>query len=118
MALTADEGTHYGYGLRILNLDAKRFGNRKMPFSALNALPRKLASGLKPGSLRHRLEAIEFGRYATVIGAVLLGWLMFRWAGALYGSAAGLLALTLFVFDPYTLAHSARPRWAGGCRRD
>jgi 4-amino-4-deoxy-L-arabinose transferase-like glycosyltransferase len=35
----------------------------------------------------------------------MLGWLVFRWAGALYGPAAGLLALTLFVFDPNILAH-------------
>ena len=34
-----------------------------------------------------------------------MGWLVFRWAGQLYGPAAGLLALTLFVFDPNILAH-------------
>jgi 4-amino-4-deoxy-L-arabinose transferase-like glycosyltransferase len=77
-----------------------------MPFSALNALPRRLAAWLDPGWLRRRLETIEFGRYATVLCAVLLGWLVFRWARELYGPAAGLLALTLFVFDPNILTAS------------
>lgn len=106
MTLTTDEPGHYAYGWQILNFDSKRFEESKMPFSALNALPRRLAAGLEPGALRRRLETIEFGRYATVACAVWLGWLVFRWAGELYGPAAGLLALTLFVFDPNILAHS------------
>jgi hypothetical protein len=105
MTLTTDEATHYAYGWQIVNFDAKRFDDSKMPFSALNALPRKLTGALAPGSARHTLQSIEFARYVTVAGAVLLGWLVFRWAGALYGPAAGVLALTLFVFDPNILAH-------------
>ena len=108
MTLTTDEPYHYRYGWQILNLDALRGPETtsKMPFSALNALPRKVASWtLAPGPVRSRVETVEFGRYATVTCTVLLGWLVFRWAGALYGVAGGLLALTLFVFDPNILAH-------------
>jgi len=105
MTLTKDEVAHYDYGWKVLTFDPHRPPNSNMPFSALNALPRKLASALDPGPLRRRLETVEFGRYATVVCAVLLGWLVFRWAGKLYGPAAGLLALTLFVFDPNILAH-------------
>jgi hypothetical protein len=76
-----------------------------MPLSGLNALPRKVASALPDGPVRRALEPIEVGRYVTVAGAVLLGWLIFRWAGRLYGPAAGLLALTLYVLDPNILAH-------------
>jgi hypothetical protein len=106
MTLTTDERGHYLYGWQIVNFNSKRFDESKMPFSALNALPRRLVAALDPGALRRRLETIEFGRYATVACAVWLGWLVFRWAGALYGPAAGLLALTLFVFDPNILAHA------------
>ena len=93
MALTTDEAAHYRYGWQALNFDPHRPPNSNMPFSALNALPRKIATALASGPLRRRLETVEFGRYATVAGAVLLGWLVFRWAGKLYGPAAGLLAL-------------------------
>ena len=106
MTLTVDESAHYRYGWQILNFDSTRFDNSKMPFSALNALPGKIATELlDPGPLRRRLETIEFGRYTTVLCTVLLGWLVFRWTRELYGQAAGLLALTVFVFDPNILAH-------------
>ena len=108
LTITTDEPFHYGYGWQLLNFDSRRFDDSKMPFSMLNALPRKLATvlHLHPGSLRRRLESLEFARNATVVCAVLLGWLIFRWARALYGPLSGLLALTLFVFDPNILAHS------------
>jgi hypothetical protein len=38
--------------------------------------------------------------------AVLLGWYVYLWATQLYGRNAGLLALTLYVFNPYMLAYS------------
>jgi Dolichyl-phosphate-mannose-protein mannosyltransferase len=107
MTLTKDEDAHYRYGWQILNFDSTRFDDSKMPFSALNALPRLFAEALRPGSLHHRLGTVEFGRYVTVLSGVLLGWLVFCWARALYGAAAGLLAVTLYVFDPNILAHSA-----------
>jgi hypothetical protein len=107
MTHTYDEGAHYAYGWKILTFDASRGrDDSKMPFSALNALPGRIATVLGPGSLRSRLETIEFGRYMTVAAGVLLGWLVFRWAGALYGPPAGLLALTLLVLDPNILAHA------------
>jgi hypothetical protein len=107
MSLTLDEPYHYRYGRQILRFDAARDKENasKMPFSALNALPGMLAEMLPPGPLRQHLQTIAFARYVTVLGAVLLGWLVFRWAGALYGPAAGILALTLYVFDPSILAN-------------
>ena len=90
----------------------QRHDNSKMPFSALNALPRKLAAAARPGLAAAppgdgRVRPVRDGR----LRAVLLAWLVFRWARELYGPAAGLLALTLFVFDPNILAH-------GGARHD
>src|SRR5262249_19955609 len=109
MTLTTDEAIHYSYGLRLLHFESKKFGlpdAPTMPFSMRNAAPQRVVEALRAGPPRGRLATIEFGRYATVVGAVLLGWLIFRWAGALYGPAGGLLALTVFVFDPNMLAHS------------
>ena len=107
MSLTADEEVHYGYGWKLLHFDASRGkDNSKMAFSTLNALPRRIVQLLAPGILGGRLETIEFGRYVTVVCALLLAWLVHRWARALYGAAAGLLALTLYVFEPNILAHA------------
>jgi hypothetical protein len=108
--LTVDESGHYAYGWRLVNFDTRRldliYDNSKMPFSALNALPRRIAGLVLPdGPLRRTLGSIEFSRYVTVLCATLLGWLVFRWARALYGDAGGLLALALYVFDPGILAH-------------
>jgi dolichyl-phosphate-mannose-protein mannosyltransferase len=108
--LTIDESGHYAYGARLLHFDSRRldplYDNSKMPFSMLNALPGRIAAAVLPaGALRRHLESIELSRYVTVLCATLLGWLVFRWAGALYGGLGGLLALTLYVFDPNILAH-------------
>jgi 4-amino-4-deoxy-L-arabinose transferase-like glycosyltransferase len=108
--LTIDESGHYAYGARLLHFDSRRldplYDNSKMPFSMLNALPGRIAGAVLPASaFRRHLESIELSRYVTVLCATLLGWLVFRWAQALYGAAGGLLALALYVFDPNILAH-------------
>jgi hypothetical protein len=104
--ITINEPDHYRYGWQLLHFQSARFDDSKMPFSMLNALPRRIVeSVLPPGPLRRHLATIEFARYVTVAGATLLGWLVFAWARALYGGAGGLLALTLYVFDPNILAH-------------
>jgi hypothetical protein len=45
------------------------------------------------------------GRAVIVLLALVLGWLVFRWASELYGPAAGTAALAFFVFSPDLLAH-------------
>jgi Dolichyl-phosphate-mannose-protein mannosyltransferase len=104
---TFDEGAHYSYGRQILALNASRGSdNSKMPFSILNVLPGKVAGWIWPHTWGRRRESITLGRFATVACGVLLGWLVFRWSRALYGPAAGLLSLTLYVFEPNILAHA------------
>ena len=51
LSLTADEGKHYSYGIKVLNRDSSRLVNKKglvddskMPFTALNAFPAKIAN--------------------------------------------------------------------------
>jgi 4-amino-4-deoxy-L-arabinose transferase-like glycosyltransferase len=46
------------------------------------------------------------GRLPIVLLGVLTGLLVYRWARELYGRAAGLTALTLFVFCPSVVAHA------------
>jgi len=105
-SLTYDAPQHLSYGLRILHADATRFDDSKMPVSAWNALPKRLAETLEPGALRSFLAADSTARYPTMLASLALAWLVFHWSRQLYGLAAGLLSLTLEVFDPNLLAHS------------
>lgn len=104
--LTYDAPDHLRYGRQILHGDATRFDDSKMPVSAWNALPGRIAEELEPGPLRRFLAADTAARYPTMVASLLLAWLVFRWSRELYGAAAGLLSLGLHVFDPNLLAHS------------
>lgn len=104
--LTYDAPDHLRYGERITHGDATRFDDSKMPVSAWNALPRRIAEELEPGPLRDFLAADSTARYPTMLASLVLAWLVFRWSRELYGALAGLLALFLYVFDPNLLAHS------------
>ncbi len=106
LTLTADEPEHLEYGQHILALDATRFDDSKMPISALNALPGLVAAHLPDPAVRSSLQRPETGRYATVIFSLVTAVVIFIWARMLYGANAGLLALTLYTFDPNILAHS------------
>lgn len=110
--LTADEGTHYKYGLRILNLNSNRLhvsswiDDSKMPFTALNALPSKLGALLPDGWLKRYSGTIQAGRPATEMVSVLFAFLVFSWARSLYGSGPALLSLLLYVLEPSIIANS------------
>ena len=104
--LTYDAPDHLRYGQRIVHGDATRFDDSKMPVSAWNALPGRIAEELEPGALRAFLASPAAARYPTMLASLLLAGLVFRWSRELYGAAAGLLALFLYVFDPNLLAHS------------
>ena len=106
MSLTADEADHYKYGMRILSLNSTRFDDSKMPITALNALPAKLASKLPMGALRDFLSQFIIARSVTIIFSALVALLIFHWSRSLYGFAGGLAALVLYVFDPNIIAHS------------
>ncbi|HEX5126652.1 MAG TPA: glycosyltransferase family 39 protein [Rhodocyclaceae bacterium] len=109
MGLTYDEADHLRYGVNILHGDADRFDDSKMPVSAWNALPGLIAEHMSEGPVRDALAGTFASRVPTVLAALLLGLLVYRWARELYGDKAGLLALSLFVLDVNILAHA---RWA------
>jgi 4-amino-4-deoxy-L-arabinose transferase-like glycosyltransferase len=46
-------------------------------------------------------------RFMVILQAVLLGYAVYRFAAALYGITAGLLALVFFTFSPEMLSHGA-----------
>jgi hypothetical protein len=52
----------------------------KMPVSALNALPGKLASHLPVGRFQSSAGTLFAARFATVITALCLGYLCFHWS--------------------------------------
>jgi hypothetical protein len=103
---TTDELKHYQYGANILNLDSSRFDDSKMPFSALNALPKKIAPYIPVGRIRLYFEKIESGRLITILFSLGIAYLVYHWSRSLYGPLAGLLALFLYAFDPNIIAHS------------
>jgi hypothetical protein len=103
---TADEAKHYRYGQNILAGDATRFDDSKMPVSAWNALPARLADFLPESTLKTWLQKFIIARLMTTLFSALVAWVIFTWARKLSGAAAGFAALALYVFDPNILAHS------------
>jgi hypothetical protein len=80
MTLTKEENAHYRYGWQILNFNSKRFNNSEMPFSALNALPRKVASVLGPGPPRWHLETVwDRTKAYRILVDSNLGWSQNKW---------------------------------------
>jgi hypothetical protein len=104
---TADEPLHLAYGER--GLASRTFIrtdgtlNSKMPVSVLNALPETLAN--RSGALSWP-QRLFLARLPSLLLGVLLGWLVWSWARALFGLRGGALALLLYTFCPNVLAHS------------
>ncbi len=103
---TADEPTHLIYGQRALAagtfLRDQEALNSKMPVSVLNAIPLALAGRGHAPAWGEQLFA---ARLPTVLLALLLGCLVWRWAHALFGPLSGALALLAYTFCPNVLAH-------------
>jgi 4-amino-4-deoxy-L-arabinose transferase-like glycosyltransferase len=106
LSLTADEPNHYKYGTRILSLNSTRFDDSKMPITALNVLPAKLASKLPTGPIQAFVEQFIIARSVTILFSAMIALLVFHWSRSLYGFAGGLATLVLYVLDPNIIAHS------------
>jgi hypothetical protein len=108
LSLTADEGNHHKYGLKILSLNSNRLGgdDSKMPVTALNGVPAVLASRLPAGAARSFLKQFYAARLVTILFSTLVALFVFHWARSLYGFPAGMAALILYLLDPNIIAHS------------
>ena len=104
--LTTDEQRHYQYGINILDGNSERFDDSKMPITALNAIPQKLASYLPESGLKDVLNELHTARLVTILFSAFVALLIFHWARSLYGFMPGLFALILYIFDPNITAHS------------
>jgi Gpi18-like mannosyltransferase len=103
---TIDEPRHYRYGMNILNGDSTRFDDSKMPVSAWNALPAKIAESLPDGFLKTALSSYLLARLMTTLFSMVAGFVVFIWSRKLYGFIPALFSFGLYVLDPNILAHS------------
>lgn len=117
LSATYDEARNYNYGKSIVSgdsnrpgdisiLDGTRIDGSMMAASALNAIPFKIASFLGDSGFSRLLSSILTARMVTIIFSVLAALLVFRWSRELYGFAAALFSLLLYIFDPNIIAHS------------
>jgi hypothetical protein len=117
LSATYDEARNYDYGKSIISgdsnrpgdisiLDGTRIDGSTMAASALNAIPFKIASFLGDSGFSMVLSSIITARMVTIIFSVLAALLIFRWSRELYGFAAALFSLLLYIFDPNIIAHS------------
>lgn len=51
-------------------------------------------------------KILFWSRFPIILIALFLGFLIFKWAKELFGTKTGLLALTLYAFDPNILGHN------------
>jgi len=110
---TYDEPWHLKNGLRLLQGNAQRFHDSKMPVSALNALPITLLAEV-PGQdsrldnfvLELEGPPLRAARLVTTLGSLLLGSIVFLWSRRLYGPRSAALSLMVYTFSPNILAHS------------
>lgn len=112
LSITADEGSHLSYGIRMLKGNPERINpekdNSKMPISVINALPRAVEQLINPSL--HKSDNGERdiinGRYITLFFSVLTILLVFTWSRQLYGIHAGLFSAFLFACCPNNFSNA------------
>lgn len=87
--------------------DVKALDASKMPVTAFNALPGKIASqSYTANRIQKYFGNLSVARFVTIVTSLFLAYLCFRWSQQLYGFGAGLFTLFLFAFEPNLIAHS------------
>jgi hypothetical protein len=105
-SLTRDEDKHYLYGENILSGNSSRFDDSKMPVTALNALPAKIAQLSGDDRLTRLGSRFYLARSVTILFSCLIAFLVYYWSRALYGFLPAIFSLLLYVLDPTIMAHS------------
>ncbi len=112
LSITADEGSHLAFGIKMLKGDPARTNpekdNSKMPISVLNALPRAIEQYFQPNLSRDDNGVMDtvHGRYITLFFSVLIILLVFQWSRSLYGTHAGLFSAFLYCCCPNSIANA------------
>lgn len=112
LSVTADEGSHLAFGIKMLKGDPARTNpekdNSKMPVSILNTIPRAFEQLFSANLSKNDYGVSDTikGRYVTLAFSVLIILLVFQWSRRLYGTNAGLFSAFLFVFCPNNLANA------------
>src|SRR5262245_23323998 len=95
-----DEVDNFAYGMRFLTEGpGAPMNGQRMPVLALNALP-SLMAGWTVNDLHRSEWRRMIVRAPTMAFALLLAWLVGRWASELYGKVPGLLALGACALNP------------------
>jgi 4-amino-4-deoxy-L-arabinose transferase-like glycosyltransferase len=107
LSVTADEGDHLSYGIRILKLHPEKVipfeDASTMPVSAINALPRAVQQIVAKNELSKNdggVSDILAGRYMTLVVCALICLFVYKWAKDTGGPDAGLFALFLSIICP------------------
>jgi len=112
LSITADEGSHMAFGIKMLKGDPARTNpekdNSKMPVTVLNVMPRAVEQVFHKNLTRNDWGTGDTirGRYITLFFSVLIILLVFHWSRNLYGVNAGLFSAFLFVCCPNNMAHA------------
>jgi hypothetical protein len=123
-----DEEYHFAAGYVYLRTGDPRLSTEHPPLvNVWNALPLLLLDPALPldhpawqnsmtddfgdaflwqANLDRAVPIVLISRLPIAMLGMLLGAVIFRWATSLFGVKAGLLALTLFAFDPNLIAHA------------
>jgi hypothetical protein len=103
--LSWDEPDNLVYGHRLLSRGVSPpASGQRMPVLALNALPCR-AEGCRVKALQQDEAARLAVRAPTMLLALLLGLLVFRWCGEMLGPRGAWLGLLLYATSPSLLAH-------------
>ncbi|HEX2683369.1 MAG TPA: glycosyltransferase family 39 protein [Ferruginibacter sp.] len=112
LSITADEGSHLAFGIKLLKGDPARThpekDNSKMPVSVLNAIPRAVEQVFNKSLTKTDWGVSDTikGRYITLFFSVLIILLVFTWSRKLYGVHAGLFSAFLFACCPNNIANA------------
>ncbi|HLQ78271.1 MAG TPA: glycosyltransferase family 39 protein, partial [Terriglobia bacterium] len=107
MSQTMDEGDHIGYGVKILQGEPDRsylYLDSKTPITALNALPRVVAEKVEAFP-RIRRALWSLVRFPSILAALAVIILIYRFASEWYGARAAWVAAILAALSPNLIAH-------------
>ena len=105
-SMVSDEMDNWSYSRRIMKGHPEKVytydDGPAMAIGILNTIPRSTEQITHPGLQKTDggISDVMHGRYITLIVSLLIGIYIFKWSKELFGEAAGMFSLFLFVFCP------------------